>query len=109
MIRSVFSAAVMALFAGPAGAQAAVCVENGSVHSYFFAAEAGEGSRVTGTLTPGRHLCAEGASQGARGVVSVFESISHLEGCSRLTPAGQTETLVRYSDFDRCEWASHSK
>lgn len=108
MIRQAFAAAVIILAAGSAAAQTAVCVENASGHSYFFAAEAGDGSRVTGALAPGKRLCAEGAAPGARGVVSVFESAAHLEGCSRLTPAGQTETLIRYADFDRCEWGSHS-
>ncbi|MFW8593062.1 hypothetical protein [Cribrihabitans neustonicus] len=42
-------------------------------------------------------------------MVSVFENAQHLEGCSRLTPMGQSERLIRYADFDRCEWRSHSR
>ncbi|MFW8634657.1 hypothetical protein [Cribrihabitans pelagius] len=92
-----------------AAAETSVCVENGSEESHFFVAEAADGSREAAILAPGEQLCAAGGARGARGVVSVFESAQHLEGCSRLTPMGQRERLVRYADFDRCEWRGHSR
>lgn len=92
-----------------AGEEARVCVENGSGERRFFVAEAADGSREAATLAPGGQLCAAGGEPGARAVVSVFENPQHLEGCSRLTPMGQSEMLIRYVDFDRCEWRSHSR
>jgi len=82
-----------------------ICVQNGSDHSYLFAAEAHEGARETAKLAPGQTLCVPG---GETGVVSVFEHADALEGCSRLVGAGQTEVLLRYVDFDRCFWNSNS-
>jgi hypothetical protein len=72
----------------------------------FFAAEAREGPRVTATLAGGETLCS-GPGNGAGGVVSVFETAEHFEGCSRLVSEGETEALLRYAEFDRCEWSSH--
>ena len=100
-------AAILSAPALPAlAAQPGACVTNGTEESYFFAAEATGGSRETATLAPGATLCsAAAAAQG--GVVSVFESAEHLEGCSRLVPEAITETLLQYADFDRCRWTSH--
>ncbi|MEO1919013.1 MAG: hypothetical protein ABGW81_04765 [Paracoccaceae bacterium] len=42
------------------------------------------------------------------GFISVFESIKNDEGCSRFITAGNIEGMVKYADFDRCEWTSHS-
>ncbi|MGR3759374.1 hypothetical protein ACUXV3_04490 [Roseobacteraceae bacterium NS-SX3] len=92
-----------------ASAAAEVCAENGADGSYFFAVEAAQGSRETAVLEPGQQICASGGAAGDRAVVSVFPDAEHLEGCSRLTPMGQTEVLIRYVDFDRCEWASQKK
>lgn len=86
---------------------AGICVENGSDQTFLFAAEARGGERDVAELTPGASLCV--ASQNAAsGVVSVFKSMDVVEGCSRLVTAGQQEVLVRYADFDRCAWGSHS-
>ncbi|SHG30552.1 c-type cytochrome [Cognatishimia maritima] len=87
---------------------ARVCIMNKAEITYFFVAESAAGERLTQRLAQGDVLCATGGAAGARAVVSVFQDESHLEGCSRLTPMGQTETLVRYVDFDRCEWGSHN-
>jgi cytochrome c2 len=102
-------AAYLATFspAEQASNDAGICVENGSEQTFLFAAEARGGERDVAELTPGGSLCV--ASQGAdSGVVSVFESMDVVEGCSRLVTPGQQEVLVRYADFDRCEWGSHS-
>ena len=86
---------------------AEICVKNGSDQTFLFAAEARGGERDVAELTPGASLCV--ASQNAdSGVVSVFKSMDVVEGCSRLVTAGQQEVLVRYADFDRCAWGSHS-
>jgi cytochrome c2 len=84
-----------------------ICVENGSDQTFLFAAEARDGEREIADLPPGGSLCVASQAAGS-GVVSVFKSRDVVEGCSRLVTAGQQEVLVRYADFDRCAWGSHS-
>ncbi len=87
------------------------CVTNQSTETYFFAADNGDGSasgRITATLAPGEKLCNIAVSAKAS-FVSVFENVDALEGCSRLIAPGLSEGLIRYADFDRCEWSSHSE
>ncbi len=102
-------AAYLATFspADQASNDAGICVENGSDQTFLFAAEARDGARKVAELTPGTSLCVASQSDGS-GVVSVFESMDVVEGCSRLVTSGQQEVLVRYADFDRCAWGSHS-
>ena len=91
----------------PAIAQAdVVCVENGSEQGYFFVVEGRGGTeeRVAQSLAPTETLCVPGA---AGGVVSVFVNENAMEGCSRLVGPGETETLLDYSEFDRCRWSSN--
>ena len=83
-----------------------VCVMNGTDHAYLFVAEARGGMRKVAWLDPAQSLCSASTS-GTGGVVSVFQSEDHLEGCSRLVSGTETETLLRYVDFDRCHWSSH--
>tara|TARA_R110000796_G_scaffold251493_1_gene383017 strand:- start:5331 stop:5678 length:348 start_codon:yes stop_codon:yes gene_type:complete len=85
-----------------------LCVRNDSGRSYLFAVEALGAERLVQDIPAGESLCANGATPGATGVVSVFEDIHALEGCSRLVPVGQTEIMIRYVDFDRCFWKSNS-
>lgn len=82
-----------------------ICVTNGANHTYLFAAEAHGGLRETAMLAPSETLCVSGTETG---VVSVFEAVGDLEGCSRLVAAGQGESLLKYVDFDRCFWTSNS-
>lgn len=96
-----FSSADMAIETGEGN----LCVTNGSDHRHFFASEPKARARLTGWLDPGASLCAPD-SAGIPGTVSVFEVEDTLEGCSRLVAKGE-ETLVKYADFDRCEWGSH--
>lgn len=84
-----------------------ICVINGSKERYYFAVEARAGARELAGLAPGETLCTA-ASDGASGVVSVFETAQELEGCSRLVTGGDAETLLSYAKFDRCAWSSHS-
>lgn len=112
-IRAVMLAAAL-LFAAPVGAQAgegagqeALCVRNEDSAAHFFAAEAKGGERRTGVLAPGETLCVD-APAGSSGVVWVFEAEDAIEGCSRRVPAGRTEAMLRYSEFDRCAWTSNS-
>lgn len=83
------------------------CVTNKSDETHLFAVDAGDAGRELQTLTPGETLCTSNFSSPQSGFVSVFEDIEHDEGCSRLISAGATEGLVKYADFDRCEWTSH--
>ncbi|MDJ0630285.1 MAG: hypothetical protein QNJ44_18670 [Rhodobacter sp.] len=99
---------VLGTFALPAAAGTGVCVENGTGEAFLFAAEARGGLREVAMLDPGGRLCSARAG-GAGGVVSVFESAEHEEGCSRLVAEGETETLLEYVDFDRCRWSSHDE
>ena len=86
-----------------------VCVRNAAEHSYFFAAEGKGVERLTATLAPGEVLCAASQGAGRPGVVSVFESATGFEGCSRLVQSGTLEELRIYADFDRCAWSSNTR
>lgn len=105
------AALVVALMgtAMPASAQSLeTCVINGSDHGYLFVAEAPDGTRVVSPLEPGGKLCAAGGKLGARAVVSVFEDKpGNIEGCSWLVKGGDTETLLKFSEADRCKWSFH--
>jgi cytochrome c2 len=85
-----------------------VCVRNASQHSHFFAAEGKGVERVTATLAPGDTLCATARGPGWSGVVSVYETATGFEGCSRLVRTGTVEDMRAYADFDRCAWGSNS-
>lgn len=82
------------------------CVTNSSDQTYFFAVTPPTGARVTAQLDPGERLCAATKS-GA--IVSAYESATAIEGCSRLVPENQSDSLIRYAEFDRCAWGSHSQ
>lgn len=103
ILATLLSVPALPALAGQPGA----CVTNGAEESYFFVAEATGGERTTATLAPGATLCATG-DQAQGGVVSIFESAEHLEGCSRLVADAEPETLLRYADFDRCLWSSNA-
>ncbi len=100
------SALCLCCLALPALAAPGVCVTNGTGHSAFFLADANGASQIDGTLPPGGTLCS-GAGNSPGGGVRVFESAGAVEGCARLVPEGETETLIRYAEFDRCHWSSH--
>lgn len=85
-----------------------VCVQNASVDSHFFAAEGKGVERITATLSPGESLCATARGDGWSGVVSVYETATGIEGCSRLVKTGTVEQMLKYVDFDRCLWSSNS-
>ncbi len=84
-----------------------ICVINGSNERYYFAVEERGGARELAALAPGETLCTA-TSDGASGVVSVFETVQELEGCSRLVTGGETEAMISYAKFDRCAWSSNS-
>lgn len=84
------------------------CVTNQSELAHVFAVDAGDAGRSVQELAPGETLCTAESGAPQNGFVSVFESIEHDEGCSRLIAAGMTEGMIKYADFDRCEWSSHS-
>lgn len=90
----------------PAVAGAEVCVVNGAEERLLFAAEARGGPRATRMLAPGGELCVPGTDGG---VVSAYLHRNAMEGCSRLVPPGASDRLIRYAEFDRCEWASHGR
>lgn len=81
------------------------CVANGSEEPLLFAVEAPDGTRETARLIPGASLCATGGQVGGRAVVSAFDAEGKLEGCSWLIRGGETETLIRFSEADRCTWS----
>lgn len=94
---------------GPAFSQApedGFCIANASRVSHFFITETREGVRQVEEVEPGDTLCANQTSA-SDGIVSVFESLDSLEGCSRIIARGVTEDLIEYAEFDRCEWSSH--
>lgn len=106
------SAVLLTLATTVAAQQAAVpvngfCVQNASDKGYFFTVDNGE-ARLTGQLGVGEILCSRESDTLQNGFVSVFKTAETIEGCSRLVLAGTIEGLIRYADFDRCEWTSHS-
>jgi len=103
LLRSTFVLTCLAL---PAQADLGVCVTNGTEYQAFFVATANGAEQVAQMLAPQATLCS-GAGAQPGGVVRVFEYADALEGCSRLVAEGETETLIRYADFDRCHWSSH--
>lgn len=97
------------VLAGPVFSQeseSGFCIENASDVSYVFITETREGVRQVEEVNPGGKLCAA-QTAAPDGIVSVFESIDALEGCSRIIARGVTEGLIEYAEFDRCEWSSH--
>ncbi|OUS08703.1 hypothetical protein A9Q96_04520 [Rhodobacterales bacterium 52_120_T64] len=84
------------------------CVTNQSELTHVFAVDAGDEGRKVEELGPGGILCTAASDAPLNGFVSVFESAEHDEGCSRLITAGNIEGMIKYSDFDRCEWTSHA-
>lgn len=98
----------LSLNAAQDGEAGTLCLRNDSGQSYLFAVEAPGAERRVQEVLAGESLCVTGAKAGATGVVSVFEEMDALEGCSRLVPVGQTEAMIRYVDFDRCFWGSNS-
>ncbi len=97
----------MAVLVAPAMARAApYCVVNGDAQSYYFTVASGLSARIGRLLAPGEMLCL--VASDLTGTVSVFEDENAIEGCTRLVEAGSTETLYRYSEFDRCAWSSNS-
>ncbi len=96
------------LSAQAALAETRICVENGSEHPHLFTTETRDGTRQTAMLSPGGRLCSE-PTQAADGIVGVFETPDALEGCGRIVPAGTTETLIAYAEFDRCHWGAHDR
>lgn len=87
-----------------------LCVGNETSEPLLFAVESkATGERALSELAPQRRLCIETPDSAAHGVVSVFASLQAEEGCSRLVSGGETEALIAYAEFDRCEWSSHRK
>lgn len=85
---------------GMAGA-AEICVQNQTEERLLFLAE-GTG-RVLVYLEQGGELCTSEAETG-NSRIGVFIDEDALEGCTRLTRAGQTETLIAFTEYDNCEW-----
>ena len=81
------------------------CIVNASQKEHFFAVETREGARELTKLAPGRQLCSASTAAGD-GVVSVFESDTGFEGCSRVIGVGTAEEMLEYVEFDRCRWGS---
>ena len=98
----------LSLNAAQEGDAKILCVRNDSQRSYLFVVEAPGAERLVQDIPAGESLCANGATPGGTGVVSVFEDMEALEGCSRLVPVGQTEAMIQYADFDRCFWETNS-
>jgi len=89
----------------PSDTPGKMCVTNGAKVEHLFIVETKD-VRTVEMLDPGGMLCAD-TDQG--GKVSVFEHPDALEGCTQLLEPNKSNTLVRYMEFDRCEWGSHSE
>ena len=99
------SAATEEAMLAPSDTPGKMCVTNGAHEEHLFITETAE-ARTSKMLAPGESLCAD-TDQG--GKVSVFEKPDDLEGCTQLLAPHKSNTLVRYMEFDRCEWGSHSQ
>ena len=66
--------------------------------------DAGEAYREVAKLAPGARLCTPDFPEPTDGFVSIFYDEDAIEGCSRLSPAGSVQVLLKYRDFDNCEW-----
>ncbi|MFQ5624869.1 MAG: hypothetical protein ACE5FS_15910 [Paracoccaceae bacterium] len=77
-------------------------MKNATGDRLLFLAEGAE--RVLEWLESGGRLCTEEAAVG-NSRIGVFYDEEALEGCTRLTRAGQSETLTGFTEFDNCEWA----
>ncbi len=99
---------VLSLLSSPVLAESRICIENAAGHAHLFTTETREGLRQTAMLTPGGRLCS-GPTAAEDGIVGVFETPDALEGCARIIPAGTTETLIAYAEFDRCRWGGHGR
>jgi cytochrome c2 len=82
-----------------------VCVTNGTAEMRLFIVET-DNTRINEMLGAGMQLCAD-SDQG--GKISVFENPDDQEGCTRIMAPNKSDTLVRYMEFDRCEWGTHSQ
>ena len=80
------------------------CVENQDDRAAVFVVDAGEAYREVAILAPGERLCTPAFSAPTNGFVSIFYDEYAIEGCSRLAPAGSVQMLLKYHDFDNCEW-----
>lgn len=89
----------------PSDTPGKMCVTNGAHEEHLFIVETSD-ERTSEMLASGGMLCAE-TDQG--GKISVFEKPDDLEGCTQLLAPNKSNTLVRYMEFDRCEWGSHSE
>lgn len=66
--------------------------------------DAGGAYRQVKHLMPGQRLCTPEFASPTDGTVGVFYDEDAMEGCSRLTKAGQVQVLLEYHDFDNCAW-----
>ena len=80
------------------------CVENQSARAAVFVVDAGADYRGALVLAKGERLCTPEFPEPIYGFVSVFYDLNAIEGCSRLTSAGSVQVLLKYHDFDNCEW-----
>ncbi len=95
-------------------AQNEICVKNKTGKDYIFAVQIGDGERLVELLPDGQKLCVIGAGNigeisdnNNKGVVSVYEALDDIEGCSRLVKIGTIEKLFKFVDADRCLWSSN--
>lgn len=80
------------------------CVENKDTRTAVFVVTARDGSRKLAVLASGERLCTNEFDTPTGGFVSVFYDEDAVEGCSRLTPSGTVQVLLKYHDFDNCAW-----
>ena len=80
------------------------CVENQNDRAAVFVVDAGAEYREVAILATGERLCTPEFAAPISGFVSIFYDEDAIEGCSRLAPAGSVQVLLKYHDFDNCEW-----
>ncbi|MCF6344792.1 MAG: hypothetical protein L3J15_09025 [Devosiaceae bacterium] len=85
-----------------------ICVENASDKLAVFAVQIGDEERAVKELAVGEKLCVKSIGSNYNGVVSVYEEIDAMEGCSRIVALGTLEKMFKFSEADRCLWSSNS-
>lgn len=80
------------------------CIENQDDRAAVFVVDAGADYREVTVLAPKARLCTPEFAAPTNGFVSIFYNEDAIEGCSRLASAGSVQVLLKYHDFDNCEW-----
>lgn len=96
--------AFMAMITTQPASGASLCIVNDTDQTLLLVVDDLATRRIAKIAVAGEQLCLPVADCQQKGTVGVFADAEALEGCSRLSRAGQVEHLLAYQDFDNCRW-----